>query len=114
LSDPGYAQTEVGIFELDGRTPPELLTLHFDRTPQGTTWSDDSWFLYFTAPSEGGFPLFRLPVHAGRPALPSALRDTDPPPADTTAADSLALVQARVRFGRDELTIRRPEVSRLT
>lgn len=114
-ADPGYAQTEIGLFELDGRSEPELLTQHFDRMPRNTAWSPDAWFLYFTAPSEGGFPVYRLPVHEGRPALPSALQQAnDPPPADSTTADSLAFVQARVAFARDEFTVRRPEVERLT
>lgn len=114
LDEPGgYAQAELGVFALDGRTPPEMLTLGFDRSLTMPTWSADAWFVYFVAPSEGGFPLYRLPVYQGRPARPQAARDT-PAPADTSAADSLAAVQARVTFTRADILVRDPEVDRLT
>ncbi|MFQ5568506.1 MAG: prolyl oligopeptidase family serine peptidase [Rhodothermales bacterium] len=114
LNDPGYAQTELGTFNLDGHTPPELLTLGFDRSLNSHRWSQDNWFLFFTAPSEGGFPLYRLPVHLGKPARPTP---TDEAPADTLAADSLAadsLMIAKASFTRGELVIRSLNVERLT
>ncbi|MDQ7041595.1 MAG: S9 family peptidase, partial [Rhodothermus sp.] len=60
LADSGYAQTEIGLFRLDGRRPPELLTLHFDRSVRNLQWSPDMRYLYFVAPSNGGFPLYRI------------------------------------------------------
>lgn len=115
LDDPGYAQTELGLFALNGRTPPELLTLGFDRSLNNPRWTQDNWFLYFVAPSEGGFPLYRLPVHEGTPARPAA--ETEIVLADTLAADSLAadsLLLARDSFRRDEILARDSEVERLT
>ena len=114
LDDPGYAQTELGLFALDGRMPPELLTLDFDRSLNNPSWSHDNWFLYFVAPSEGGFPLFRLSVHEGKPAQPTPEESA---PDDTLAADSLAadsLMLTRDSFLRGEVVIRTPEVERLT
>jgi dipeptidyl aminopeptidase/acylaminoacyl peptidase len=32
----------------------------FDRTPSGLKWSSDGKFLYLTAPSNGGFPIYRM------------------------------------------------------
>ena len=55
-----YAQTEVGLFPLDGRSAPELMTTDFDRSVGSPTWAPDGWYLYFTAASEGGFPLYRM------------------------------------------------------
>lgn len=34
--------------------------IDFDRTPSGLKWSLDGKFLYLTAPSNGGFPLYRM------------------------------------------------------
>ncbi len=102
LDDPGYAQTELGLFALDGKSPPELLTLGFDRSLYDPRWSIDNWHLFFVAPSEGGFPLFRLAVNEGKRALPG----------DSLAADSL--VQARAAFTRGETVVRNLTVERLT
>ncbi|MDX1532009.1 MAG: S9 family peptidase, partial [Rhodothermales bacterium] len=108
LDDLGYAQTELGVFALDGQSPPELLTLGFDRSLYAPRWSRENWFLYFVAPSEGGFPLFRLPVFEGVQARPTPAT----PALDSLAADTL--VTARARFLRDEIVVRRPQVDRLT
>lgn len=61
-NDPGYAQTELGIFAIHGRSAPELLTLGFDRSLSNPKWSKEGWFLYMTAPTDGGFPLYRMTV----------------------------------------------------
>ena len=112
LDDPGYAQAELGIFALDGRSPPEILTMDFDRSVSNVRWSSDNWFLYFTAPSDGGVPLFRVAVNEGKPALPKPL------PADTLATDSLAVdslaTAARDSFYRGELIRRGLQVERMT
>ena len=34
--------------------------VEFDRTPSGIKWSADGKYLYLTAPSNGGFPLYRM------------------------------------------------------
>ena len=73
LRDPGYAQTEIGLFPLDGRSAPELITTDFDRSPGQIRWSPNGWYLYFTAASEGGFPLYRTAPFAAdttRPPTP--------------------------------------------
>ena len=114
LGDPGYAQTELGLFALDGRTPPEMLTLGFDRSLGDVKWSQDNWYLYFTAASEGGFPLYRLSVDEGLPAQPSPPAP-EPAPDDSLAADSLATPnRARDAFLRDEAVVRDLEIEQLT
>jgi dipeptidyl aminopeptidase/acylaminoacyl peptidase len=36
------------------------ISLPFDRSKNNCTWSSDEKYLYFTAPSNGGFPLYRV------------------------------------------------------
>ena len=110
LEDRGYAQTEIGIFALDGRTPPEILTLDFDRSAGNVQWSHDNWFIYFTAPSGGGFPLFRAEVNRDKPAR---LAPQELPAADTLAVDSL-VAAARDSFLREELVQRGIPITQLT
>ena len=107
LDDPGYAQTELGLFALDGQAAPEMLTLDFDRSISNVHWSSDSWFVYFTAPSDGGFPLYRIMVNEGKPALPTP---------DTSAVDSVGPVPvpARDSYYRGELIRRGLRVERMT
>lgn len=100
LADSGYAQTEIGLFRLDGRHPPEFLTLHFDRTASLLKWAPDMRYLYFVAPSNGGFPLYRISffdLHPPRPGqgLP-----------DTTAV-------SRARFSANEIIRLEPKIERL-
>ena len=99
LEDPGYAQTEIGLFALDGRSAPAMITMDFDRSAGNVQWSHDGWFLYFTAPSEGGLPLFRVEVTEG---VQRQETNQEEAVADTLAADSLA-TPARDVFARDEL-----------
>ncbi|MCY4232889.1 MAG: S9 family peptidase [Bacteroidetes bacterium] len=106
LGDPGYAQTELGYFPIDGLSPPEMLTLDFDRSIRNVRWSHDDWFVYFTAPSEGGVPLYRVSINEGRPALPTSV-------ADSLTADSLART-ARSFYFRGELLHRGLPVEQLT
>ena len=112
LADPGYAQNELGIFALDGRSTPELLTMTFDRSLSQARWSEDNWFLLFTAPSDGGFPLFRIAVHQDKPALPT-LSPEEQALADSLAADSLGQA-ARDTFAKGEISQRNPLVERLS
>lgn len=60
-----YAQTTVGTVATDGSG---LLWVGrgLDRSVSGLQWSDDSRHLYFTAASNGGFPLYRLRVETGK------------------------------------------------
>jgi dipeptidyl aminopeptidase/acylaminoacyl peptidase len=67
LDDPGYTQTMLGIYGIDGRAPVEILTADLDRSVSAATWSPDGWHLYFTAPTGGDFPLYRLPAFGDRP-----------------------------------------------
>jgi len=106
LADPGYAQTELGYFPIDGLSPPEMLTLDFDQSIRNVKWSHDDWFVYFTAPSEGGVPLYRVSINEGRPALPS-------PSTDSLLVDSLAQT-ARSFYFRGELLHRGLPVEQLT
>lgn len=108
LSDPGYAQNELGYFAIDGLSPPEMLTLDFDRSIQDVKWSHDDWFVYFTAPSEGGRPLYRVSVNDGRPMLPTSASTQD-----SLLADSL-VQSARSFFYRGELRHRGLSVTQLT
>lgn len=108
LSDPAYAQTELGYFAIDGLSSPEMLTLDFDRSIRNVKWSPDEWYVYFTAPSEGGVPLYRVPINEGRPAMP-----TPEPVADSLLADSL-VQRARSFFYRGELLHRGLPVTQLT
>ena len=90
--DLGYAQTELGLYPLDGSAEAELLTLDFDRSVSDPAWSRNGWYLYFVAPSDGGFPLYRLPAFGHAPALAgadvrSAERPPDPLRSDTLTAE---------------------------
>lgn len=100
LADSGYAQTEIGIFRLDGRQPPELLTLHFDRSATNLKWAPDMRYLYFVAPSNGGFPLYRIPFFELYPPRPTSQARPD-----TTIS--------RARFTANEVVHRQPKIERL-
>ncbi|HMB94239.1 MAG TPA: S9 family peptidase, partial [Rhodothermales bacterium] len=113
LDDPGYAQTELGLFALDGRTPPEMLTLGFDRSLGDVKWSQDNWYLYFTAASEGSFPLYRLSVDEGQTARSPSITP-EPASDDSLAADSLAANRARASFMHGEAVVRDLEIEQLT
>ena len=60
LTDPSYEHAEIGLFELDGRSNPKLITADFDHEIGTYRWSPDGWYLYVTAPMRGGRPLFRF------------------------------------------------------
>ncbi|MEL7167876.1 MAG: prolyl oligopeptidase family serine peptidase [Bacteroidota bacterium] len=88
LADAGYAQTEAGVLRLDG-SPPVWLTDDFDRSVTDAAWSANGWFLYFTAPDQGAFPLFRAPT--GYAPLPERQFTGDEYQA---AADSAAIADS--------------------
>jgi dipeptidyl aminopeptidase/acylaminoacyl peptidase len=59
--DPGYAQTRLGFQALEPGAPARLVE-SLDRSIGSPRWSSDSRQVYFTAASNGGFPLFRIAV----------------------------------------------------
>lgn len=49
---------EIGIIDLSN--PGNKIIIPFDRNATGFVWSADGKYLYFTAPSNGGFPIYRV------------------------------------------------------
>ena len=56
-------QATVGIEYLDGKTPGRLVSAKLDRNAVSPHWSVDGKDIYFTAPSNGGAPLFRVGIN---------------------------------------------------
>ncbi len=83
--DIGYAQREIGVFALDDASSARLLTSDFDRSASDPQWSPDGWYLYFTAASNGGFPLYRVPGFEAGEAADTTLFGAVGPP---SSADS--------------------------
>ena len=48
----------LAVMPLNG-TAKDIITLPFDRSKGNLTWSDDDQYVYFTAQSNGGAPLYR-------------------------------------------------------
>ena len=92
LDAPASPQAEIGLFELDGRSAPQLITDGFDRDVQRYRWSPDGWYLYVTAPAQAGRPLYRFaPFARGDTAAArgqTSLRDDYATSRDTFALDS--------------------------
>jgi dipeptidyl aminopeptidase/acylaminoacyl peptidase len=53
----------------------DALTIPFDRTKSNLTWSPDETFLYFTAQSNGGSPLYRVNMSTKKPEQLSGYDD---------------------------------------
>jgi dipeptidyl aminopeptidase/acylaminoacyl peptidase len=53
-------QAHIGILTIGSESRPYVST--FDRSAANLTWAADSKSLYFTAPSNGGFPVYRMNV----------------------------------------------------
>lgn len=51
----------LAIMPLNGKAT-DMVTIPFDRNKSGLTWSKDEQFIYFTAQSNGGAPLYRADV----------------------------------------------------
>ncbi|RYY14640.1 MAG: S9 family peptidase, partial [Chitinophagaceae bacterium] len=51
----------LGIMPVNG-SAKDIVTIPFDRSKSNFTWSPDEKFLYFTAQSNGGAPLYRLDI----------------------------------------------------
>lgn len=52
-------QGRLGLLALGSPAAKPILP-PFDRSPANLTWSADSRYLYYTAPSNGGFPAYRM------------------------------------------------------
>ncbi|MBO9199905.1 MULTISPECIES: S9 family peptidase [Niastella] len=53
---------QLAIMPING-TAKDMVLLPFDRTKEDLLWSDDEKYLYFTSPSNGGFPLYQLNIN---------------------------------------------------
>ncbi|MET4074167.1 S9 family peptidase [Hymenobacter sp. UYCo722] len=51
----------LAVMPLNG-TAKDIITLPFDRSKGNLTWSDDNQYVYFTAQSNGGAPLYRANI----------------------------------------------------
>ncbi|GEM_PF-423389 len=60
LSDTIGTQAELGLFALDGRSQPRVITGGFDRDVGTFRWSPGGWYLYATASDRGGRSLYRF------------------------------------------------------
>jgi dipeptidyl aminopeptidase/acylaminoacyl peptidase len=70
LSLSSYGQTQLGVIAADG-SARKILTTKLDRSASRPKWSADGKYVYFTAPTNGGHPLFR--VRANGTAEPERL-----------------------------------------
>ena len=67
LSLDSYGQTQLGVIAGDG-TARKILTTKLDRSAGRPKWSADGKFVYFTAPTNGGHPLYRVRATGGADA----------------------------------------------
>ena len=51
----------LAVMPLNG-TAKDIITIPFDRSKGNLTWSDDDQYVYFTAQSNGGAPLYRASI----------------------------------------------------
>jgi dipeptidyl aminopeptidase/acylaminoacyl peptidase len=103
LSAPSYAAAEIGLFELDGRSKPTLITDDFSPGVRSFRWSPDGWYLYVTAPTRGGRPLYRF--------APFAQSDTADARGRTSLQDDFTT--SRDTFALDESMWRTPVYDRV-
>jgi dipeptidyl aminopeptidase/acylaminoacyl peptidase len=59
----------LAIMPIDGKAS-DMITIPFDRTKGNINWSDDEKYLYFTAQSNGGQPLYRVDLSKGITTYP--------------------------------------------
>ncbi len=74
-----FSQAVVGVVPAAGGTA-RLLTEKLDRNAANLAWAGDSTSICFVAPTDGGFPLYRVAVASGAverlsPTLDSGVRD---------------------------------------
>lgn len=92
LIDTSDAQADVGLFSLDGRSEPRIITSTLDRDVGPLRWSPDGWYLYTTAPSRGGVPLYRF-----SPFSPDTTASPSMPVEQATSRDTFALDSTMMR-----------------
>lgn len=61
----GFALTQLATVAAAGGEPKPL-TFDFDRSIYNFQWSPDGKHVYFVAPDQGAFPLFRIPAGGGK------------------------------------------------
>lgn len=83
------APAKIGLFELDGLARPTFITQGFDRDVSSLRWSSDGWYLYATAPTADGQPLYRFAPFA-RGDTTTARRQTSLPDNYATSRDTFA------------------------
>jgi dipeptidyl aminopeptidase/acylaminoacyl peptidase len=64
LDQEGYAQSGLGLWT-DNGSPARLLDTKLDRSVAQPKWSPDGTMLWFTAPSQGDFVLYRTAANGG-------------------------------------------------
>ena len=57
----GVAVPQLAVMPLNG-TVKDIIVIPFDRSKGNLTWSDDDKYVYFTAQSNGGAPLYRADI----------------------------------------------------
>ncbi|HUR22145.1 MAG TPA: S9 family peptidase, partial [Vicinamibacterales bacterium] len=72
LAKEGYAQTGIGLWT-EGQ-PARVLETQLDRSVGQVKWSADGTELWFIAPSQGDYVLYRTPTRGGRAIAFSAAR----------------------------------------
>lgn len=85
----GLSYGRLAILNSDGSG---LKLIEFDRAPSNFNWTPDEKFLYFTAQSNGGSPVFRLELSSGKV---SRLSDFDTGVANLNLLESGEFVYAR-------------------
>lgn len=63
-TDRGYAQTEIGIFDLS-ESRFRIISGNFDRHLGNAKWSPDNRYVYATTATNGGFPIVRFNLSTG-------------------------------------------------
>ncbi|MBL7731482.1 MAG: S9 family peptidase [Chitinophagaceae bacterium] len=86
---------KLAIMNMENSNQP-LIEIPFDRTVSNLTWSDDGRYLYFTAQSNGGQPLYR--VDMTKPGAPEQLTDFNSGLLGfDIAADKIAFIKTEIR-----------------
>lgn len=97
LSDTAASGTHLGLFALDGRSKPRLLTTTFEHDLETVRWSPGGWYLYATARDRGRHVLHRFTPFVqdtSAQARPPALPADRPTSRDTFRLDSTMTVPA--------------------
>ncbi|GAA4747584.1 S9 family peptidase [Flavisolibacter ginsenosidimutans] len=83
----------LAVMPLNG-SEKDAITIPFDRSKSSLTWSKDETFLYFTAQSDGGVPLYRLKL---------ATKKIEPLSDFNSGVNSFALGKNKIVFSKTEL-----------